>query len=48
MANSIVSLLELGFPLTIDTLMKETSDLDGPKPILIDECSAEQLGLLLG
>lgn len=36
LANSVVSLLELLFPRTIDKLIKETSDNDGPKPILID------------
>jgi hypothetical protein len=29
-------LIELFFPKTIDKLLKETSDDDGPKPILID------------
>lgn len=48
MANSIVSLLELCFPLTIDKLMKEQSDLEGPKPIIIDQATTEQLGQLLG
>ena len=48
MANSVVSLLELCFPQTIDKLMKESSDLEGPKPIIIDDCSSEQLGGLLG
>ena len=41
MANSVVSLLELCFPQTIDKLMKETSDLEGPKPILIDQATPE-------
>jgi hypothetical protein len=36
LANSVVSLLELLFPRTIDKLLKESSDNDGPKPILID------------
>ena len=36
LANSVVSLLELLFPRTIDKLIKETSENDGPKPILID------------
>ena len=36
-ANSVVSLLELLFPKTIDKLLKETSDIDGPKPIIIDQ-----------
>ena len=37
LANSVVSLLELLFPRTIDKLLKESSDHDGPKPILIDQ-----------
>ena len=36
LANSVVNLLELLFPKTIDRLLKEKSDVDGPKPILID------------
>lgn len=35
-ANSVVALLELLFPKTIDKLLKETSDNDGPKPIVIE------------
>ena len=48
LANSVVSLLELCFPLTIDKLMKERSDLQGPKPILIDQASPDNLCHLLG
>ena len=48
LANSVVSLLELCFPMTIDKLMKESSDLQGPRPIVIDQASFEQLGHLLG
>ena len=36
LANSIVKLLEILFPKTIDKMKKETSALDGPKPILLD------------
>jgi hypothetical protein len=36
LANSVVSLVELLFPKTIDKLMKERSDFAGPKPIVID------------
>ncbi|KAM3131735.1 hypothetical protein pb186bvf_016131 [Paramecium bursaria] len=45
LANSVVSLLELCFPLTIDTLEKEKSNLLGPKPAII--YSQETLFLLL-
>ena len=48
LANSVVSLLELCFPLTIDKLKKETSDLDGPRPIVINQASTKQLAQLLG
>lgn len=48
LANSVVSVLELCFPLTIDKLMKETSDLQGPKPIIINMASDEELCRLLG
>lgn len=47
LANSVVSLLELMFPKTIDKLKKETSDSDGPKPILIDQTSPKLLQSLL-
>jgi len=47
LANSVVSLLELLFPKTIDRLLKETSDADGPKPIFIDLASEEQLKAVL-
>lgn len=36
LANSVVSTIELLFPKTIDKLLKESSELDGPKPIVID------------
>ena len=41
-ANSVVSLLELLFPKTIDKLMKENSDEDGPKPIFIDSSNDDK------
>ena len=47
MANSVVSLVELMFPKTIDKLQKEMSELDGPKPICINECSESNLQKLL-
>jgi len=42
LANSVVSLIELVFPKTIDKLMKESSDLDGPKPLFIDPAQNEE------
>ena len=48
LANSVVSLVELLFPKTIDKLMKETSDLDGPKPILIEPSNIDHLSKILG
>lgn len=47
LANSVVSLLELIFPKTIDKLKKESSDNDGPKPILIESCPEALLKNLL-
>ena len=41
LANSVVSLLELLFPKTIDRLRKETSDVDGPKPIFVEPAASE-------
>ncbi|KAM3136353.1 hypothetical protein pb186bvf_011488 [Paramecium bursaria] len=37
LANSIVSVIELFFPQTIDKLQKERSDLFGPKPIIVEK-----------
>lgn len=45
-ANSVVSLLELLFPKTIDKLLKETSDIDGPKPIVIETGKNQSLAAL--
>ncbi|KAM3142568.1 hypothetical protein pb186bvf_005227 [Paramecium bursaria] len=44
-ANSIVGIIQIFFPKTIDKLSKETSDLDGPKPMIIH--SQESLFLFL-
>jgi len=43
LANSVVSLLELLFPQTIDKLGKESSPLDGPKPIVIESGKEKDL-----
>ena len=47
LANSLVSILELCFPKTIDRLKKEKSNLDGPKPMLLDANDAELLFFVL-
>lgn len=47
LANSVVNLLEVIFPKTIDKLMKEISDLDGAKPIVIDTVDSEKFKDLL-
>ena len=46
-ANSVVALLELLFPKTIDKLLKEKSDIDGPKPIVIEHSKPQALQGLL-
>ena len=46
-ANSVVALLELLFPKTIDKLHKETSDIDGPKPIIIEHPKPKNLEAFL-
>ena len=43
MANSIVDIIETFFPQTIDKLQRESSDLDGPKPILLEDYDDEDL-----
>jgi superfamily I DNA/RNA helicase len=43
LANSVVSLLELLFPKTVDKMLKETSELDGPKPVIIESCTEKKL-----
>ena len=46
-ANSVVALLELLFPKTIDKLLKEQSDIDGPKPIVIEHSKQTSLEAVL-
>jgi ATP-dependent exoDNAse (exonuclease V) beta subunit len=43
LANSIVDIIETFFPQTIDKLQRESSDLDGPKPILLENYTDEDL-----
>ena len=43
LANSVVSLIELFFPKTIDRLSKEESDRDGMKPLVIMPLDAKHL-----
>ena len=47
MANSIINVIEMFFPETIDILAKEKSNLDGPKPIIINDAGDELLFLVL-
>eukprot|EP00828_Plagiopyla_frontata_P017721 TRINITY_DN228_c0_g1_i7.p2 TRINITY_DN228_c0_g1~~TRINITY_DN228_c0_g1_i7.p2 ORF type:complete len:257 (+),score=59.42 TRINITY_DN228_c0_g1_i7:143-913(+) len=47
LANSIVTLLEIFFPQTIDKMKKERSNLDGPKPMIINSADLELLFLVL-
>jgi len=47
LANSIVTLIELYFPKTIDKLKKERSNIDGPKPIMLSDTNPELLFLVL-
>lgn len=47
LANSVVSILESCFPKTIDRLQKERSNLDGPKPMLLQRGDVELLFLVL-
>lgn len=47
LANSLVSILELCFPKTIDKLQKEKSNLDGPKPLLLQHNDIDLLFLVL-
>ena len=46
LANSVVSLVELFFPKTIDKLSKEESDKDGMKPVVIMPLEGKQLRAL--
>ena len=43
LANSIVDIIEFFFPQTIDKLQRESSDLDGPKPILLEDYTDDDL-----
>ena len=47
LANSVVSLLEALFPRTIDKMAKEKSHVDGPKPMILQSQSEEELFILL-
>ena len=47
MANSVVNLIELFFPNTIDKLAKEESELDGMKPLVVMPLDDRQLRTLL-
>lgn len=47
LANSVVTLVELFFPKTIDRLNKERSNIDGPRPILLADADPELLFLIL-
>lgn len=43
LANSIVTPIEIFYPKTIDKLKKERSNIDGPKPILLESTEPELL-----
>lgn len=43
LANSIVDLVQLYFPHTIDKLKREISDIEGPKPIILEGYTPEDL-----
>jgi len=47
LANSIISIIEILFPATIDRLKKERSDLNGPKPIILADSDIELLFFVL-
>lgn len=47
LANSIISIIEILFPATIDRLKKERSDLNGPKPIILSDSDTELLFFVL-
>ena len=47
LANSIITAIELFFPLTIDKLHKEKSNLDGLKPIILDSKLLDSLFYIL-
>lgn len=47
LANSLISAIELFFPQTIDKLIKERSDVEGLKPIVLDSKLVESLFYVL-
>ena len=47
LANSLISALEIYFPLTLDRLLKERSELDGLKPIVLDSALLDTLFYVL-
>ena len=47
LANSIISAIELYFPMTIDKLIKEKSTIDGLKPIVLDSSLLDSLFYVL-
>lgn len=47
LANSVISAIELFFPLTIDKLIKERSNIDGLKPIVLDSALLDSLFYVL-
>lgn len=47
LANSVISIIEILFPATIDRLKKERSNLNGPKPIILADSDIELLFLVL-
>jgi hypothetical protein len=47
LANSLISAIEIFFPQTIDKLIKERSDIDGLKPIVLDSSLLENLFYIL-
>lgn len=47
LANSIISAVELFFPMTIDKLRKEQSPVDGLKPIILDSSLLDSLFYIL-
>ena len=47
LANSVVDIIELYFPHTIDKLQRESSELDGPKPIVLEGFTIDDLEKLM-
>ena len=48
LANSVINLIEIFFPKTIDRMRKEKSNIDGPKPVLVLNDLELLLMVLLG